>query len=201
MLRRALLLVVLLIAGCAIAPVPPYSAPRATVHKLHNSLGSASGVMVAPGVILTAGHVAEQENLLIDGVPATTVRQDADDDVGVLSTSVGCPCATISMSPPVIDEPVIVIGYPLQGVLHGQVMTEGRVQALEGNRIVLTAPAAAGNSGGGVFAMRDGEWQLIGVLIEMLGQPIDAPMSAYAPVNYLTRAVDMVTASKYLDRG
>jgi S1-C subfamily serine protease len=51
---------------------------------------------------------------------------------------------------------------------------------------VMTAAAQPGNSGGGVFVYRDGEWQLVGILV------------AGAQSGTLTFAVDLATIKQYL---
>lgn len=207
MKRIALIVAALLFAGCTSAPQPSdsYSIARATVRLLDiPGVGNGSGVVIAPGIVLTANHVAVQipNGLLIEpGRIAATLRQhDEDVDLATITAEVACPCAKLAEYPAGQDEPVIVIGFPMNESVHVQILTRGAAQGVVGSQLALTAPVAGGNSGGGVFVWRDGEWQLVGILVATRGQGADAPVPIGVPVNYLSVAVDLQTIRKFLDR-
>ena len=144
---------------------------RATVVMLRGPTGNGSGVVLAPGVIVTAKHVATTGDLCVvtgsECTPATLAWASDVDDIAVMRADVVCPCAS-KIAAPKIDEKVLVIGYPYGNELNAQVLTRGEYQGgatVEGFEYELTtASAASGNSGGGVFVVRDGEVYLVGVL-------------------------------------
>lgn len=166
----------------------PYDYPRAeTVSLDANGNGNCSGVVLEPGWVLTAAHCANAyEGWLITGKdnPSETilVNKEGTVDLAVLqfNEGVNCPCIKLAEYDALPDEPVIVVGFPLAIT---EVVTEGRSMGVVdnvklesmwmtmnlGKRLVLTATAAPGNSGGGVFVKRDNEWQLVGILVEGAG--------------------------------
>lgn len=173
----------LVLTGCA----PVDELPRDQVRKLQADGGVGSGVVIRPGLVLTAGHVAGVKELRVRarGKPGTTVAARNDSvDLGLVyfpSAEAQCPCVTLADYDAQRDEPVYVIGYP-RGI--AQVVTEGKAQSVTnvagafgmfgmhvevGQRLIVTATAAPGNSGGGVFVLREGEYQLVGVVVEIAG--------------------------------
>src|SRR3990167_4080127 len=68
--------------------------------------------------------------------------------------------ASVSSTEPLQDEIVVVVGYPL-GIT--EVVTIGRFQGLVDKHYLVTAQATFGNSGGGVFVIRDGHYELLGI--------------------------------------
>lgn len=168
---------VFLFQGCQQQQVSPFAHARAEVHRLSDGRGSGSGIVIAPGVVLTAGHVAVHPGLAIDGQPVgglpvgNTKAVDQDHDLGLLvypANIAGCPCAALADHEAEVDERVIVVGYPYG--ISSPIVTEGRSQGVislpDGEvRLIVTAPVAPGNSGGGVYVFRDGAWQLVGVLV------------------------------------
>jgi S1-C subfamily serine protease len=171
----------------------PYDYPRAETVKLSTETGVGSGVVLEPGIVLTAAHVAENEGLVssrkeglvgdILFLEDAIVRNNNQVDLALLwyREGVHCPCVKLAEYEAEVDEPVIVVGFP-SGI--AQVVTEGKSQGVQqeirtyvsngffsmelflGKRLVLTAPVSGGNSGGGVFVKRNNEWQLVGILVE-----------------------------------
>ena len=204
MKRIVLLFALSLLAACSFSPADSFQSARATVRLLDiPGVGNGSGVVIAPGKVLTANHVAvevEHGLLLEPGrVPVATEKADENVDLALLGAPVACPCAKLAEYPAQEDEPVIVIGFPMNERVQLQILTRGAAQGVIGSQLALTAPVAGGNSGGGVFVWRDGEWQLVGILVATRGQGADAPVPIGVPVNYLSIAVDLETIRKFLD--
>jgi S1-C subfamily serine protease len=180
--------------------------PRDQVRKLTVGDGNGSGVVVRPGLILTARHVAVYKGLVLTkgGAPGegVTVSEQEKVDLALIRYPLAesaCPCVKLADYEAELDEPVYVIGYPLgiaamvtmghaQGVMDVTTKDDwGNVYKL-GKRLVLTAGVQPGNSGGGVFVYRQGEYQLVGIMVEMMGRP-GAPISFAVP---LTDIVDFL---------
>lgn len=165
----------LFFASCVVAA----GAARPFVSSLHSGgKPVCSAVVLTPGVVLTADHCVNTPLTFgANGGIVGTVIARGDDrlDYALLSfpaSVAACPCVRIADREAEIDEAVYVVGYPL-GI--AQVLTFGTSQGVQdndrlpfGRRLVLTAPVAGGNSGGGVFVYRDGEYQLVGVLVEAI---------------------------------
>jgi S1-C subfamily serine protease len=136
-----------------------------------------SAVRITRGLVLTADHCVSLPGLTLDSgtTPGFLVARGDDRlDIALLAyPNATCPCVRLADSEARVDETVYVIGYP-RGI--AQVMSIGVSQGVHdnpampyGRRLITTAPVAGGNSGGGVFVLRDGEYQLVGILVEMIG--------------------------------
>lgn len=125
-----------------------------------------SGVMVAPGRMITAAHCTDGE-MSVNGKPVRLLARSTQDDIALLEVQDDCPCAPIAMKSPAVDEPVIVVGYPLNASVRVAFLTEGRAEGEADGRLRLTASIAPGNSGGGVFALRSGRWELVGIAVSI----------------------------------
>lgn len=148
--------------------------PRETVVKLEQPGpmgGSGSAVVLQPGLLLTARHVADNEGLMLGSAATRIVGGPKDEsmDVVVLKTTVRCPCAELADSDARQDEMVTIIGWPLgvaNTVVHGEaqgvqdVPYRGTMRAL-----IVAAQTEGGFSGGGAFVKRNGRWQLVGILV------------------------------------
>jgi S1-C subfamily serine protease len=172
----------LLLAACAPTVDVPVQEARWFVRALYTTTGTifCSTVILRPGLAVTAGHCVRGESLafLSAQSPAGILLARGDDrlDYALLNftgPTAACPCVRLAEREAEVDERVYVIGFPL-GI--AQVLTEGRSQGVVdnpsmpyGRRLVLTAQVAGGNSGGGVFVYRDGEFQLVGLLVEASG--------------------------------
>lgn len=178
----------LALLGCSAEP--DVSEVRAQVRKLtvDGTGGNGSGVVIAPGFVLTAQHVAVNPGLELRARgPKGAVLGLGDNDkvdLGLLyfpARGAQCPCAKLAEYEALPDEPIYVVGYPrgiVQALTRGQ--AQGVIQRLVvpgawgmpkvlGQRLVFTATIAPGSSGGGVFVFRDGEFQLVGIVVESAG--------------------------------
>lgn len=159
------------------AGVSIYATPRAATLPIYSDLNAdgamCSGVMIAPNLMLTAAHCLGAGQLFVAGSPARLIQKNDDTDAALLSVKAGCPCVEVADEDAQIDEPVIAVGFPMNNVVHQQVVTEGLSQGetlLQGQRrLVMTSQVAPGNSGGGVFALRGNykggqRWELVGIV-------------------------------------
>lgn len=199
----SLLLLVGLMSGCSpkavepVKPEPTVSAPRAevkvdvrkTVHLLSATAGNCSGVLIRPGVMLTAAHCTpymERFSVIKNGVMYTPVNVRKDDTIDLALVMVKdangkdlpCPCASVAKTNPKVDAPVRAVGFPMYGLINVQILTEGRMQGVDGADLVFTAPIAPGNSGGGLFNEK-------GELVSILSRVAAAPIG-YFGVNLIT---------------
>jgi S1-C subfamily serine protease len=200
---KNLLLAVLaavLLSACAINPQADTDAPvRAYVRAL--GVVNCSGVVVSPGLVLTASHCVPAPTLTLrpgGNEPQVVANGDDSLDYALLrfpAAEAPCPCATLATREAERGEPVQIVGFPLG--LGGQVLTLGESQGIfegprmpYGRRLVTTAQVAGGNSGGGVFAYRDGEYQLVGLLVEGAGHlSFAVPLADLRP--FLGRYVEL----------
>lgn len=205
---------ILLLAGCTahfiFASTPAadaYAVPRSEVVALVDATGgNGSGVIIAPNTILTARHVAAQilagNKLWIEPghIPVTVERVGTGDvDLAILHAKVACPCAPIAATPATVDEPLIVVGYPVHKFVNVQVLTHGDAQGTKDAYLMATADVAGGNSGGGVFLRRHGRWVLAGVLIGVVNGTASSIMGTIAvPTHYLSVAINNATVRAFL---
>src|SRR3990167_5521912 len=136
-----------------------------------------SAVVVAPEIALTAGHCAdipspqlELENGLL--LPVESVNALEDRDLAVMIVpGLECPCAFIDYANPALkDEIAYAVGYPY-GLM--QILTTGHIQGRETSEgpeyLLSTTPLSPGNSGGGLFVVRDGYAYLVGITVAYAG--------------------------------
>lgn len=139
--------------------------------------GSGSGVVIAPRLVLSNHHVVSRcsaIDVLLAGHrhPARLRGSNATSDLALLDV------ATLPETPTpalragaVIGEPVMVAGYPLQGVLSSDlIVTDGIVNSLSGlarntTQLQVSAPVQPGNSGGPLL---DRSGHLVGVVVAKL---------------------------------
>lgn len=188
-------------SGVKQTEISEFELPRQATHMISNEFGSGSGVMIAPNLMLTAAHVAIHNNsmspLQVNEKPVKIVLINEEIDIALIEVQQGCPCIDLGKSIPK-DSKVVIVGYPVGKHLAMQVVTEGRVQGvkLEDKRLISTAPAAPGNSGGGTFAMIDGQWKLVGILVEIAALP--SGIFGSIPVFHISRSVDIDTIKEFL---
>jgi len=139
-------------------------------------LGSCSMVVIAPGLALTAAHCQDLQLTkgfvkMEDGQTyevAGLVPDPTGRDLAVMHIpEISCPCAEMALYPARMDEAAVVVGYPL-GI--GQIITTGFIQSrytsADGEDFLFaTTPVAPGNSGGGLFVVRQGKAYLVGILV------------------------------------
>lgn len=132
--------------------------------------GSGSGVVVAPGVVVTNAHVVEGGTCFVAGrgrARLDVVAIDSLHDLAVLRGDVAEPCLRLRRTAGAwLGEPVIAAGYPLVDLLGADLKaSSGNVSGLAGthgdvSRFQFTAPIGSGSSGG---AVADERGNLIGV--------------------------------------
>lgn len=147
---------------------------RDMVVFINGEYGFCSGVVISENRVLTAKHCEGVGAMTINGKPAKVLKTHPAADLILVEVEISCPCAPIASGLPQVDEEVIVVGFPFGndlGPMH--VVTRGYVQGVRvarmgeiyGDTLILTASASPGNSGGGVFVMRNGQWVLVGILV------------------------------------
>lgn len=146
----------------------------ATLHKVEaaNPDGSVSigtGVMVAPGFVITNCHVVQRARAIevVKGAlhrPVESVYSDVEHDLCVLSApqAEGDPVARLRDDPPRVGERVHAMGFIL-GISPR--FSSGEISALyeydRGKVIQSTTPFSSGASGGGLF---DDEGRVAGIV-------------------------------------
>ena len=167
--------------------------PRSYVEKLYQeSGGTGSAVVIAPGLVLTAAHVAINDKLLINGKPTKTIKIDKNKDLALVQASVDCPCAPLGVDVN-LDDKVMAVGWPLG---HLEMATEGRVQGWMDRLVLTDSTIAPGNSGGGLFAFQEGKWKLVGVTIQVAGMGWGFGFGL--PVLHMVRSVPIQTVKEFI---
>lgn len=153
------------------APRPPRAQALASVVLVRTRLGGArvhqgSGVVVAPGLVVTNAHVATggfgTTVHAAGGVWAVTqIRADAALDLCLLTVpGLVAPAALPAPEPEAPGQPVMAVGFP--GGQPG--VTQGHLRGIwhhgEGRLLQSDAPTHPGSSGGGLF---DGQGRLLGL--------------------------------------
>jgi len=181
------LLIALLLASCKSIP-PPFaeyhSLREATVlFRDGDGYGIGTGVVIEEGRVLTAAHVALSAVLVererIKGVGYSVAWYNKWLDLAEVRFKISCPCVKVAERTGRRYERIVTVGYPQNLHVDSQIITEGMDQGLSRsfNRRNMTASITGGNSGGGVFAYRDG-WELIGMTTSVLA-------NFYTEVNHL----------------
>lgn len=141
--------------------------------KLRGMMGSrGSGVVVAPGLVVTNAHVIEgaHEITLHQGSKRWIVTQtwmDAARDLCLLAApGLNAPVAVLAPEPTEPGQTVVAVGFPGG---RGPVRTVGRLRGVwhlgEGRLLQSDAPISPGSSGGGLF---DDQGRLLGITTQTL---------------------------------
>jgi len=135
-----------------------------------SALGSGSGILIAPGIIVTNAHVIEDGSSFQVGrgrLPLTPIAVDQMHDLALLRGDVeGVPLPLRSSLPIWLGEAIMAAGYPLMDLLGADLkVSTGNVSGMTGShgdvaRFQFTAPIGSGSSGGAVI---DEFGNLIGV--------------------------------------
>lgn len=160
----------------------PLAEARAVSHRILNddSPGAnCSVVAVSPGLGITAAHcgsLAAGGKIVTDAGGEYAITQvephGAKDIALVTAPGLPCPCVKQADFAAVQDEAVVVVGYPFnlgQIVTYGAVQLRAIVEATDSAErfLIITAPVAPGNSGGGVFVVRNDTLYLVGIVSRM----------------------------------
>lgn len=124
-------------------------------------IGTGSGVLIAPDLIVTNAHVVEDGQKFEVG-PArdagTVIAVDAGHDLALLRcTTHGAPLPLRIASPLFLGEDIMAAGFPLIDVLGADLkVTTGNVSGLTGgggdvSRFQFSAPIGSGSSGGAII--------------------------------------------------
>lgn len=157
--------------------------PREAVRELHHGERLVcSAAVIAPDTALTARHCLD-DDMIVDGRPveqSISMREDVSWlDVAILTVpGLECPCIAIGERPKVGNQ-VIAYGFGpreddtrTSGVSRvafvgnlTDYMKEFEPTPLNGAEYIVTDRfvLAPGDSGGGLFAMQDGEWRVVGI--------------------------------------
>ena len=166
-------------------------------------MGNGSGVMIAPGRMLTAAHVAAidaQYPLLLNDKRVKVLKIDEDLDIALLEVEADCPCVPLVSNVPDQDTPIAVVGFPVYRPGVPQFLTEGRIMGKDSTRPRITSAvlAAPGNSGGGLFVFNNNlrQWELVGIVVELSAI---GSMFGVVPVFHVVHSVDPETIKKFLN--
>lgn len=135
-----------------------HSRPRPAPGQL---LGSGSGVLIAPDIIVTNAHVIEDGQRFEIGPArdvAVTLAVDVQHDLALLRCQTrGEPLPLRVGSPLFLGEDIMAAGFPLIDVLGADLkVTTGNVSGLTGgggdvSRFQFSAPIGSGSSGGAII--------------------------------------------------
>lgn len=170
---------------------------------------SGSGVLISStGMVITNAHVIDGcgeidvGNRRLGRSPATVVAVDLWADLALLRSELSPDAgATLREQPILLGEEVIVLGYPLPGVLgSGVIVTQGIVSAASGlgddsSKMQISAPIQPGSSGGPVF---DSRGNVVGVVVSTLSSLLDAQYSGPVPQN-VNFAVKATAVTQFLE--
>jgi serine protease Do len=145
------------------APPPIVMPPRREHGRSpsgHHPISSGSGILVAPGIIVTNAHVVENGSSFQAGsrrVQLELLATDQIHDLAVLRGDVEGDCLPLRTDGSAwLGEAVIAAGYPLMDLLGSDLkVSMGNVSGLTGplgdvSRFLFTAPIGSGSSGGAV---------------------------------------------------
>lgn len=181
-------------------PAPKPAPVRPTLARA--STGSGFRVS-ADGSILTNAHVVRgcAEVRVPPAGPATVAARDEAADLALIDGPPGAAAAFRQGRGVRPGAPVVVVGYPLRGVLAaGANVSTGSVAALAGIRgdrrkVQITAPVQPGNSGGPVM---DAAGNAVGVVVSRLDALRMARATGRVPQN-VNFAVSAAAARAFLD--
>lgn len=195
-------------AGAGPASPPPAAAPApkpAPARPALTRASTGSGFRVsADGSILTNAHVVRgcaEVRVPPEAGPAAVAARDEDADLALIDGPPGAAAAFRRGRGVRPGAPIVVIGYPLRGILTaGANVSTGSVAALAGIRgnrgtIQITAPVQPGNSGGPVL---DAAGNAVGVVVSRLDALRMARATGRVPQN-VNFAVSASAARAFLD--
>ena len=149
------------IGGSGPIPHPDGRGPNRPTPQPGQLIGTGSGVLIAPDLIVTNAHVVEDGQKFEIG-PArdagTVIAVDAGHDLALLRCRThGAPLPLRIGSPLFLGEDIMAAGFPLIDVLGADLkVTTGNVSGLTGGggdiaRFQFSAPIGSGSSGGAII--------------------------------------------------
>lgn len=150
---------------------------------------SASGTLIAEGIVLTNAHAVNGCDSLSLGEPATRARVagiDRDLDLALLEAPQlgGKPVAVSPAGNVTLGETVTVAGYPLSTMLGALNITNGTVSSESGGGqtrlFQISAPVQPGSSGGPVL---NESGDLLGIVVSRLDDQVAYAQSGAIPQN------------------
>ncbi len=150
----------LLLVSCGVAyTIGPEFIETQSLHEQTIKVHGGSGVVVAPGVVLTAKHVVQDWPLL--GIETVTIAHPTLDVAVVLLPTEGKTVVQVAPGSTFRGQEVFLVGTIMS---RSQIHTEGRVGTLLGEPSVKVHSAASGPgaSGAGIF---DTQGRLVGIHI------------------------------------
>lgn len=192
--------------------VVPLISAMPTVHKGEldpNKIRAAgSGVIVAPGFILTANHVLPHRGMEIfaespTGIIklGTVVASDPVRELGLIKADVSCPCAPIAKTELPIDSDVYTVGYPMWSMYAMQFVTVGHAQGPYGIYNVMTANTISGGSGGGTFGKEDGVYKLGGITSSIAAIAIGPrELTVQQDLTWISNSISIGVVKRFLDK-
>lgn len=167
-----------------------------------------SGVLVAPGYVVTANHVLPKKGQEIHVEVAggglkkgTVVASDPAHELGLIKVDVPCPCAPLAKTELPLDADVITVGYPLWGIYGMQFLTVGHMQGANGIYNIVTANTISGGSGGGQFGKEEGVYKLAGITSSIALAGIGPQeLAVRQDVTWLCNSISISEVKKFLDR-
>ena len=197
-LNLAVTLLLFSLPGDADPDIELYTKLASTVMKIeaHNPDGSTSigsGVMVAPGILVTNCHVTKNATL-IEAIKsgrrwdAEKQQSDVEHDLCLLYVPAATvPVAQFRNDKLKVGQQVYAVGY-IGGL--GPRLSGGQIRALydyEGGKVIQsTTPFRSGASGGGLF---DEQGRLIGVVT--FSSRLDQTYHFSLPVSWVARGMEM----------
>ncbi len=146
---------------------PPDRQTKAGIVKIEGETTAGSGVVVAPGLVLTAAHVVEGMDT-IDVIvqqrprPAHLIARDTTIDLALLAVDTdGIAPLPLRRSALDTKTPVWAIGYAFGKRLK---TGKGKFRAVANRLIYTSAPVNFGQSGGGLLSCENGQHVLTGII-------------------------------------
>lgn len=177
------------------------------------SLGSGSGVFVAPGLVATNAHAVEGGSTFRlesdERGEGRVIALDRMHDLALLRTELAGEPLPLRLSRPLeLGEDVIAAGFPLREILGANLkITTGNVSGLHGahddvSRFRFSAPIDSGSSGG---AVTDARGNLVGITASSLRHDeLRARGATSENTNFAIKSVmvsEMVAAAGIVRRG
>ncbi len=145
----------------------PDTQTKAGIVKIEGETTAGSGVVVAPGMVLTAAHVVEGMDTIEVVVrqrprPAHLIARDTTIDLALLAVDTdGIAPLPLRRSALDTKTPVWAIGYAFGKRLK---TGKGKFRTLANRLIYTSAPVNFGQSGGGLLSCENGRHVLTGII-------------------------------------